>query len=537
MGSNHGTSSEEAPDTTPRPARRVLVFDTTMRDGEQAPGFQMDVDEKLRLGRALEALGVDAIEAGFPAASEGDFEAVRAVSREVREPIVAGLSRCTRGDVARTWEALRDAARPRIHLFLGTSSTHREFKLGMDTEDVLRATREAIASARELCEDVEFSPEDASRTEPDFLAEVVETAIEAGATTMNVPDTVGFATPEEYGAVFERLRRQVRDIENIVLSAHCHDDLGLAVANTLAAVRAGAGQVECTINGIGERAGNCALEEVVMALRTRRDAFGIETGVDTRRLVPTSHLLAAITGVETQPNKAIVGRNAFAHEAGIHQHGVLRNAATYEIMRPEDVGVRSQLVLGKHSGRHALRARLAALGYELDEGALDAAFTGFKTLCDRKKTIYDADLEALIGGQRDGAHAWRIERLHVNAGTDVLRSASVRLAHERGEVREEAAVGDGPIDAAFKAIARAAGVEGTLRDYHVRSVTLGEDAQGSVTVAFEHGGRQLRGHGVSTDIVEASARAFVDAINRIAPDTPGHPEREEAPDEAAYALR
>jgi len=496
---------------------RLIVFDTTLRDGEQAPGFSMRLEEKLSLARALSELGVDVIEAGFPAASPGDFDAVRAVARVLEGAVPCALARCTRGDVERARDALQDAQSRRIHVFLATSEVHRERKLGLTRQQVVQRTREGVTLAREFSQDVEFSPEDATRTEPDFLVEVVETAIEAGATTINVPDTVGYSTPSEYAEVFRRLERGARGIDGVVLSAHCHDDLGLAVANSLAAVEAGARQVECTLNGIGERAGNAALEEVVMALRTRGDRFRLATGIDTRRLVLSSRLLSSITGVEVQPNKAVVGRNAFAHEAGIHQHGMLKSAETYEIMRPEDVGFGgSRLVLGKHSGRHALRRHARTLGVELEGEGLERAFEAFKELADRKREVLEDDLEALIlAGGAPEPGPWTVDFLHTQGGKGTVPSATVRVRHRGGGLFHEAAVGDGPIDATFKALVRATGVTGSLRDYRVRSVTVGEDAQGSVIVSFDHEGRVLRGRGVSTDIVEASALAFLDAINQI----------------------
>ena len=386
-------------------ADRVRIFDTTLRDGEQSPGCSMGQDAKLRMARQLARLRVDVIEAGFPAVSEGDREAVRAIAREIEGPRIAALARCVPGDIAAAWGALRDAPRPRLHVFLATSALHREFKLRMAKREIVRRTAESVAAARELTEDVEFSPEDGSRTEPDFLAEVVETAIAAGASTVNIPDTVGYAMPEEFGALIGSLRRSVPNIGRAVISVHCHNDLGMAVANSLAAVRAGARQVECTVNGIGERAGNASLEEVVMSLAIRRDLYSVGTGIETREIYPSSRLLSELTGMVVQRNKAIVGQNAFAHEAGIHQHGVLRNRATYEIMRPSDVGVPgNQLVMGKHSGRHALRARLGELGFAPPENEMDAIFRDFKRLADRVREVADDDLVALMG-QRDRSAA------------------------------------------------------------------------------------------------------------------------------------
>jgi len=499
---------------------KILIFDTTLRDGEQSPGFSMNLDEKLQIGHALERLGVDVIEAGFPAASPGDFEAVQALSRVIKRTTICGLARCVDSDIDRAAEALADAASPRLHVFLATSAIHREHKLKVAKGEIIKRTIAGVERARRHCADVEYSPEDASRTEPEFLAEVVKAAIDAGASTINIPDTVGYAVPHEFGSLFRYLVENVDGIGDVTLSAHCHNDLGLAVANSLVAIESGARQIECTINGIGERAGNCSLEELVMALHTRHAYYGLSCAVDTTRLCPTSRVLSSITGVEVQPNKAIVGANAFAHEAGIHQHGVLQHSATYEIMRPKDVGYSGErLVLGKHSGRHALRDKIQKLGYELDEEAIDRLFDEFKKLADRKKVVLDADLEALVvsSGIRPPG-VWSIEAMHTSAGTGTLPTASVRLRHEDGRLSESAAIGDGPIDAAFQAMARAAGFELgrdlVLSDYHVRSVTLGEDAQGQVTLQCELRGRKFRGQGVSTDTVEASALAFCDVINQ-----------------------
>src|SRR5271168_1494531 len=390
---------------TPNPDR-VLIFDTTLRDGEQSPGCSMTAPEKLRVAKALAELGVDVIEAGFPAASRGDWESVSAVAREVHGPIIAGLARCTREDIDLAAKALQGAPRHRLHVFLATSAIHRQYKLNMAQEQIIKHATEGVKYARELCEDVEFSPEDASRTELDFLAQVVEAAIEAGATTINIPDTVGYTVPDEFAELFRYLRKNVRGIDKVTLSVHCHDDLGMAVANSLTAVVAGARQIECTINGIGERAGNCSLEEVVMALTTRAAFFNLQTAVNTSRLYPASRLVSNITGVAIPRNKAVVGENAFAHESGIHQHGMLKNRTTYEIMRPEDVGLpRSNLVLGKHSGRHAFRERVSQLGFELDDLELNRVFEDFKALADRKKELFDGDIEALVlraEGHADG---------------------------------------------------------------------------------------------------------------------------------------
>jgi 2-isopropylmalate synthase len=497
---------------------RLLIFDTTLRDGEQSPGASMNLAEKLQVAHALKELGVDVIEAGFPIASPGDFEAVEAIAREVHGPIICGLARCNAEDIDRAAEAVRPSRRPRIHVFLATSAIHREFKLKMAKEEILKRAVEGVRRAKGYCDDIEFSPEDASRTELDFLAEVVERVIEAGATTVNIPDTVGFAVPGQYAAAIAHLKKHVRGIDRIVLSVHTHNDLGMAVANSLAAVREGARQVECTINGLGERAGNCSLEEVVMAVKTRADYFGVTTGINTRKLYPTSRLVSHVTGIQVQRNKAVVGQNAFSHEAGIHQDGMLKERSTYEIMNPEEVGLpRTQLVLGKHSGRHALRQRVVELGYHLTEEQLNDIFDAFKALADRKKVIYDADVEALAEAQiHSGPALWTLEAFTCNAGSGTIPSAAVCLWHQDGTIVRDASLGDGPVDAVFKAIERITGIELTLKDYRIRSVSVGEDAQGEAHVEAEHNGKTLTGRAVSTDIVEASALAFLQVINRIA---------------------
>jgi len=495
---------------------RLIIFDTTLRDGEQSPGASMNLAEKLEIALALKDLGVDVIEAGFPLASPGDFEAVQAISREVVGPTICGLARCNAADIDRAWQALADCPRPRIHVFLATSAIHREFKLHMAKEEIIRRAVEGVQRAKSYCADVEFSPEDASRTELDFLAEVVEKAVDAGATTINIPDTVGYAVPSQYAATIRYLKENVPGIDNVILSVHCHDDLGLAVANSLAALLEGGRQVECTINGLGERAGNCSLEEIVMAVRTRSDYFGLQTTINTKRLFPTSRLVSRVTGIQVQRNKAIVGQNAFAHEAGIHQDGMLKERRTYEIMLPEDVGFhRTELVLGKHSGRHALRQRISDLGYHLNDEQLQKVFEAFKGLADRKKEIYDADIEALAEAAiHSGPAIWTLEAVTCNAGSGTVPSAAVVLWHKDGTLFRDANVGDGPVDAVFKTIERITGIDLCLREYHVRSVTVGEDAQGEAQIEAEHHGRILRGRAVSTDIIEASALAFLQCINR-----------------------
>jgi 2-isopropylmalate synthase len=498
---------------------RVIIFDTTLRDGEQSPGCSMNLGEKLEMARALAALGVDVIEAGFPIASPGDFESVQAIAREVSGPIICGLARCNTADIDRAADAVKDAARPRIHVFLATSAIHREFKLRMTPEEVSKRAVEGVKRARERCENIEFSPEDAARTELDFLAEVVEKAVEAGATTLNIPDTVGYAVPSHYASIIRHLKKHVRGIEKCVLSVHCHDDLGLAVANSLAALGEGARQVECTVNGIGERAGNTSLEEVVMALTTRRDFYGLTTGINTRHLFPVSRKLALITGMQVQRNKAIVGQNAFAHEAGIHQDGMLKERSTYEIMKPEDVGIpRTELVLGKHSGRHALKQRVADLGYHLTDEQLNRIFDEFKRLADRKKEIYDADIEALAENQLQAGtgNLWTLQGFTSTAGTGTQTSAAVTLKNKDGSVHRDAAVGNGPIDALFKAINRITGVEVKVVDYRVRAVTQEIDALGEVNVEIEYSGKRSHARAISVDVVEASALAYLEVVNRVA---------------------
>ncbi len=498
---------------------RVVIFDTTLRDGEQSPGASMNLEQKLQVARALRDLGVDVIEAGFAAASPGDLQAIRAVGAQIEGPVIASLARCNRGDIDASWEALKDTRRRRCHVFLATSPIHRDFKLKMVKEEIIKRSVEGVKYARERFDDIEFSAEDAARTELEFLAEVVERVIEAGATTVNIPDTVGYALPVTYAETLRFLKKHVRGIDKVVMSVHCHNDLGLAVANSLVGLAEGARQIECTINGIGERAGNASLEEVVMAIRTRRDVVKACTGVKTERLYPTSRLVAQVTGIQVQRNKAIVGQNAFAHEAGIHQHGMLTNRETYEIMRPEEVGfARSALVLGKHSGRHALKERLVALGYQLEEAQIDKVFQDFKVLADKKKDIYDADIEALVlHGQILGKNgvAWELEALSTTSGTGTLPCASVALRDASGERFLAAATGDGPVDAVYRALEKVTGVSAKLRDYQIASVSNGEDAQGEVTIEIEHSTGVYRGRALSTDIIEGSARAFLDVMNRI----------------------
>jgi 2-isopropylmalate synthase len=501
---------------------RVRIFDTTLRDGEQAPGFSMDRRAKLRMAQALEALGVDILEAGFPQASPDDFAAVAEIARTLRLTTVCGLARCQAGDIDTAARALEKAQRSRIHVFLSTSPLHREHKLNMSKAQVLDTAVAGIERALQLCHEVEFSAEDALRTEPEFLAEVFSAAVAAGATTLNAPDTVGYTTPSEMTELFTYLLRTVRGADKVIFSSHCHDDLGMAVANSLAAVSAGARQVECTINGIGERAGNAAMEEIVMALKVRAPHFNVDTRIDTRKLYPTSRLLTQLTGQAVPRNKAVVGENAFAHEAGIHQHGMLKHRGTYEIMRAQDVGIgETRLVLGKHSGRAALRQRLLALGHAPDDAAMDDIFARFKTLADKKREIHDEDLEAIALGQDpDAAGPWRLLQLNTSTHLGGSASASVKLAHVDGRQASEAAIGDGPVDAVLRAIERATGSAMELTDFSVRSVSEGDDAQGQAQLTARHAARDWRGHGVSTDIVEATALAALAIVNRIERQTP-----------------
>jgi 2-isopropylmalate synthase len=523
----------------------VRIFDTTLRDGEQSPGATMTSAEKLEVAKGLARLGVDVIEAGFPAASPDDLHAVQSIAETVgaapipgrpdaEPPIICGLARATKGDIDKTAEAVRPAKHGRIHTFLATSPIHREHKLRMSKAEVLAKVREMVAYARTLCADIEFSPEDAGRTEMDFLYEVLTVAIEAGATTLNIPDTVGYTMPHEFGERIRLLKENVPGIDDVVISVHCHNDLGLATANSLAGVLGGARQVEVAINGIGERAGNTALEEIVMALHTRRAALSLSTGVDTTQLTRMSKLVSTVTGMTVQPNKAVVGANAFAHESGIHQDGMLKNQETYEIMRPETVGAaRTHLVLGKHSGKHALQNRLAELGYALEGDALAKAFESFKKLADKKKHITDADLVALFsdGLQQELSGRFSLVDLQVVCGMG-LPTATVRLAADTGDVLTEVAVGTGPVDAAFKAIQKIVQAPATLLEYSVSSVTHGIDALGEVSVRVEevdgdagsdklnpqHGRarpRVFHGHGAETDIIVASAKAYLGALNRM----------------------
>lgn len=498
--------------------RDIIIFDTTLRDGEQSPGASMNLAEKLEVAQALVELGVDVIEAGFPIASPGDFEAVERIAGSVRGAVICGLARCNDKDIDRAWEALKQAPQARIHVFLATSAIHREFKLRMSTDEIVARAVAGVKRAAGYCDDVEFSPEDACRTEHDFLCRVVEATIDAGATTINIPDTVGYATPSEVFARIEMLRNRVPNIDKAIISTHCHDDLGMAVANSLAAVAAGAGQIECTINGIGERAGNAALEEVVMAMRTREDFYHCHTRIQTQRLVPSSRLVSKTTGISVQRNKAIVGRNAFAHESGIHQDGMLKERTTYEIMSPEDVGFqKTDLVLGKHSGRAALADRARSLGYQLNGEQLQEVFERFKDLADKKKEIYDGDIVALVQQQISGSveEEWSLVDFEATSSRSGMPRVKLSLLHN-GEVSSVVAEqGDGPIDAAFWAVEKLTGIEVVCKDYRVRSATLGRDAIGEVNLEVEHKGRVYRGVGASTDTVESTILAMLNAVNRI----------------------
>jgi len=497
-------------------AETIRIFDTTLRDGEQSPGFTMNTQEKLEVARALAALRVDVIEAGFPISSPGDLAGVQLIAREVRGPVIAGLARANRADIDAAAEGVRAAERPRIHTFIATSAIHMEHKLRMTPDQVYEASVDAVRYARQFTDDVEFSAEDASRSDPAFLCRVFEGAIRAGASTINVPDTVGYATPEEYAQLLRFLRETVPNGDRVTWSVHCHDDLGLAVANSLAAVQAGARQIECTINGIGERAGNASLEEIVMALHTRRNHYGLETGVDTTKIYRTSRLISAISGVPVQPNKAIVGDNAFAHEAGIHQHGVLMNRGTYEIMTPEAVGIPSnKLVLGKHSGRHAFKKLLEDNGVRLADDELGRTFNEFKALCDKKKQVTTEDILSLVDNEvRAASQTYALQAFHVSTSTTLPPMASLTLVRGREQFTQEAS-GDGPVDAMYNAINKIVGLDPSLADYAIRAITGGTDAMGEATVKVRDGDGLFVGRGTSTDVLEASARAYLVAVNKI----------------------
>ncbi|MBI3587549.1 MAG: 2-isopropylmalate synthase [Ignavibacteriales bacterium] len=519
----------------PTVQERIYIFDTTLRDGEQSPGCSMNLEEKLRMARQLEQLRVDVIEAGFPIASVGDFEAVQAIAKMVEHGTVAALSRAVKTDIDRAWEAVRHARKPRIHTFIATSDIHLVHKLKKTRQQVLSEAVWAVEYAKTLCNDVEFSCEDSSRSDIDFLCEIVEATIVAGATVINLPDTVGYSVPEEYGAMFRTIKERVSNINKVTLSAHCHNDLGLAVANSLAALHNGARQVECTINGIGERAGNAALEEIVMAIKTRQEKLGFITNVNGEEIYKSSKLLSSLTGMMVQRNKAIVGANAFAHEAGIHQDGVLKSTITYEIMTPQSVGIKhSMLVLGKHSGRHALKQRYSELGYVLSSEDLERAYKSFCALADQKKEIFDEDLVAILEDREDNSvDLYHLQNIYVSSGTNIRPTATIEL--KQGEqVLIDSATGDGPVDAAYKAIERITGVAGKLTEYSIKSVSLGHDAIGEVFVRVDFDGVLFNGRAVSTDVITGSVKAYLEALNRAltAKKRKGEQQKEEVKDAA-----
>ncbi len=496
---------------------RILIFDTTLRDGEQSPGATMNIEEKLEIGRQLDRLGVDIIEAGFPISSPGDFEAVRLISEELRRPVICALTHAQKEAIDRAWDAVKGAAHPRLHVFLSSSDIHLAYQLRKGKDEVLQQAREAVALAKGYCEDIEFSPMDSTRSEPNFVYRILQAVIEAGATTVNLPDTVGYTTPEEYAGFIKGILANVPNIGKAVISVHCHDDLGLAVANSLAGVQAGARQVECTVNGIGERAGNASMEEFVMALRTRKDFYNLETGMDPLQIHSASRLVSDLTGIVVQPNKAIVGSNAFAHESGIHQDGVLKERLTYEIMDAASIGLTSnKLVMGKHSGRHAFKKHLDDRGYQLNDEELVRAFHSFKELADKKKDVTERDIEALMADEIRTAHeTYHLELVQVSCGDHNLPTATVKLLDPHGETLADAALGTGPVDAVYRAINRLVGVPNNLIEFSVKSVTEGIDALGEVTIRIESGGRVYTGRGASTDIIVASAKAYVNALNKL----------------------
>jgi len=512
---------------------RVIIFDTTLRDGEQSPGATLHTDEKLEIAKQLGRLGVDVMEAGFPASSPGDLEAVRQIGQEVSGPVICGLARCVKRDIDLAWEAIRDAEKSRIHVFIATSDIHMKQKLRMTREQVIQRTREMVSHAKSYCDDIEFSPEDAGRSDPEFLYQVLGVAIEAGATTVNIPDTVGYTMPAEFGGLIRGIREHTPGIETATISVHCHNDLGLAVANSLAGIAEGARQVECTINGLGERAGNAALEEIVMALYTRRHYFGLTTNIDTTQIYPTSRMVSNYTGISVQANKAIVGANAFAHEAGIHQDGILKDRLTYEIMDAKTVGLsQSRLVLGKHSGRHAFADKLEKMGYHLDREQLDRAFARFKDIADKKKSVSERDIEAIVSDEVfQPEEIYRLEHLQVSCGDHAIPTATVTLRGPDGAIFIDSAHGAGPVDAVYKAINRIVGVDNQLTEFSVQAVTEGIDAIGEVTIRVEAITREgnglpvnpqtgdkvhiFSGHGANTDIIVASGRAYMNALNKL----------------------
>ncbi len=496
---------------------KIIIFDTTLRDGEQAPGASLNPAEKIEVARALADLGVDVIEAGFPISSPGDLSSVQVIAKQIKGPVICALARCVKADIDAAWEAVRLSRRPRIHVFLATSKIHMQYKLKKAEDEILRLAVESVKYARKYCAEVDFSPEDGSRTERNFLKQVVEAVIDAGATAVNIPDTVGYSYPEEFGSLIRFLKENVSNVNKAVLSVHCHNDLGLGVANSLAAIKNGARQVECTVNGIGERAGNASLEEIVMTIRTRRDLFGdVETGIVTPNIYKTSRLVSKLTGFVVQPNKAIVGSNAFRHESGIHQDGVLKERSTYEIIRSEDVGFTGTgIVLGKHSGRHALAERLKELGYNLTAAQIDEVNAKLKELADKKKNIFDDDLVSIVEDHTGSIKpVWRLESFVTTSGTKVAPAAEVTLKYKGKEIFAKSG-GDGPVDACFKAIDKITGVKGELQDYRIEAVTKGKDALGEVSLRLKAKGRTVTSRGSSTDIVEASLKAYINALNKI----------------------
>ena len=497
---------------------RVIIFDTTLRDGEQSPGATLNIEEKVEIAKQLARLNVDVIEAGFPISSQGDFEAVQRIAREVRGPIIAGLARATALDVDRAWEALQDAEKPRIHVFISSSDVHLKHLFKLTREQALEQAREMVARAKSYCQDVEFSAQDATRSDLDYVCQMIEATIEAGATTVNLPDTVGYTTPDEYEHMIKTVLAKVKNIDKAIISVHCHNDLGMAVANSVSALRAGARQVECTINGIGERAGNASLEEIVMAIETRKDFFGLHTRANTSELLRTSRMVSSLTGIPVQPNKAIVGSNAFAHESGIHQDGMLKEKRTYEIMDADTVGAgETSLVLGKHSGRHAFRKHIADMGYTLGDEELNRIFFEFKQLCDKKKLITDRDIEALIMErvQVEGEAAYRIDQVTVVTGNKMTPTATVKLISSDGSIITEATTGDGPVDSVCKAVSKICGISAELIEFNIAAITEGLDAQAESSIKLRYKGRVVTGRGADTDIIMASAKAYLHAVNKF----------------------
>ncbi len=495
---------------------RIYIFDTTLRDGEQAPGASLNVKEKLEIAKQLEKLNVDIIEAGFPIASPGDFEAVNLIAKKLKKPVICALARSLKKDIDAARDALKSAKKPRIHVFLATSKIHMQYKLRKAEDEVLKQAVEAVKYAKRFADDVEFSPEDATRTERNFLFKILAEVIEAGATVVNIPDTVGYTIPDEFSDLIKAIKENVPNIHKAIISVHCHDDLGLSCANSLAAIKAGARQVECTINGIGERAGSAPLEEIVMAIKTRQDFFNFYTRIKTQELYKTSRLVSHLMGIDVQPNKAIVGDNAFRHESGIHQDGVLKMPRTYEIMRPEDVGFKeSKIVLGKHSGRHAFVKKLEELGIKLTKNEVDKAFEEFKKLADKKKEIFDEDIIAIVEEEvKVIPQVWELVYVHTIAGSHTVPTATVKLRKE-GKIYEDAACGDGPIDACYNTIDRIVNINPKLLNYNLKAITSGRDALGEVTVRLKHKNTEVVGRGTSTDIIEASAKAYINAINKL----------------------